>query len=229
MKLEFHRPARFPVRSLLDLVQCRVRIASPLGVTGYVDSPLMGESEKLDKSLATLWDRVTVSTEPLLKGLVNINHAPTEVLQAIPGMEKGLADQIVTARSSTTKKDRSHDQHPCWLLTEGLVDLNKMRQLAPYLTVGGDVYRTQVIAFSEASRLSQRVELVLDASRRPVRRVYWKDLQVLGRGYPWDVIDTPGGTSNTQTGRIQTGKAQAGNTQSGNTQTGAFNATPLGN
>ena len=234
VKLEFHLPARFPVRSILDLVGCRVRIASPVGGAAHVDSPLKGESEKLEKSLATLWDRVTVSPEPILKGLVNINQAPTEVLQAIPGMEKGLADQIVTARSSTTKKDRSHDEHPCWLLTEGLVDLNKMRQLAPYLTVGGDVYRTQVIAFSEASRLSQRVELVLDASRRPVRRVYWKDLQVLGRGYPWDVIDTPGGTSRTPTGRTPiagtpAGNARSGNTQSGNTQTGAFNATPLGN
>lgn len=209
VKLEFHVRPRFLIHSPLELVQCRIKVAQSGSIAGYVESPLRSDSEKLDEFLGEIWDRVTFTAEPVLRGLVNINEAPAEVLRAIPGIDQGLADQIIAARSSPTQKNRSHERHPCWLLTEGLVELTKMQQLAPYLTVGGDVYRTQIIAFSEASRLSQRVELVLDASSRPVRRLYWKDLQVLGRGYPWDVIDTPGGISNTQTG--------------------AFNATPLGN
>ncbi|WP_397571026.1 hypothetical protein [Schlesneria sp. T3-172] len=209
VRVDFRIPARFSILSLVDLIQTRVSVAVPGGVAGSVESTLSNEAEKLDESLGKVWDSVTVAPEPVLKGLININLAPAEVLQAIPGMEKDLADQIVTSRNSSTQKSPSHDLHPCWPFTEGLTDLARMRQLVPYITVGGDVYRTQLIAFSEASRLSQRVELVLDASRRPVRRKYWKDLQVLGRGYPWDVIDTPGGISNTQTG--------------------AFNATPFGN
>ena len=118
----------------------------------------------------------------------------------IPGLDQTLADQIVAARASASSQKQSHDDHPCSLYVDGLVNLNQMKELLPYLTAGGDVYRAQIVAFSEASRLSQRVEIVLDASRPAVRRVMRKDLQVLGRGYPWDVLDTPAGIALSPTG-----------------------------
>ena len=102
----------------------------------------------------------------------------------IPGIDKALSEQIATSRSTSSKSDGKHEKHPCWLFTENLVNLDKMKELFPYLTVGGDVYRTQIVAFSEASRLSQRVEVVLDASLHTTRRVFWKDLQVLRARLP---------------------------------------------
>jgi hypothetical protein len=140
-----------------------------------------------------------VST-PTLRGRVNVNLAPPEVLRAIPGIDKSLAEQIVTSRSTGTKNNQGRDKHPYWPFVEGSVNLDQMKQLCPYLTVRGDVYRAQIVAFSETSRLSQRVEVVYDATRQPARRVFWKDLQVLGRGYPWDVLDTPGGLTTPQSG-----------------------------
>ena len=200
VKPNFTIPAKFLIRSPLDLLQSRVQIPIAGGVVNTVGSPLPTEREKLDEILGILYDRVTVSNAPTLRGRVNVNLAPAEVLRTIPGIDKALAEQIVTSRSTTTKSDDRHRKHPCWLFTEGLVNLIKMKEVFPYLTIGGDVYRTQIVAFSEASRLSHRVELVLDASGQPARRVFWKDLQVLGRGYPWNALDTPGGVSSSQDG-----------------------------
>jgi hypothetical protein len=191
---------RFLFRTPLDLVQSRVQVQGPAGIVSLVESPLQGEREKLNGLLGILCDRVALSNDRSIRGRVNVNSAPAEVLRAIPGLDKALAEQIVTSRTSTTKPDQRHEEHSCWLLTEGLVDLKKMKELFPYLTVGGDVYRAQIVAFSETSRLSQRVEVVLDASRPPTRRVFWKDLQILGRVYPWDMLDTPGGISAPQSG-----------------------------
>jgi type II secretory pathway component PulK len=215
LKVNFASPSRYLFRSPLDVLQSLVSIPVAKGAPRVIGSPVPVERKQLDVFLAKFCDRVTISNRPILRGQINLNLAPPEVLRAIPGFDKGLVDQIVAARTSTSKRelsnpDHSHDEHPCWLLTEGLVSLMKMKELFPYLTVGGDVYRGQIIAFSETSRLSQRVEMVLDASRRPVRRLFWKDLQILGRGYPWDVLDTPGGVSTTQ-------------------PYGAFDATPAGN
>ena len=209
VNLNFTVPGRFGLASPLDLLQARVQFPGSAGPPRIIDSPIPTEKDPLDSFLGDFCDQVTISNVPILRGRININLAPADVLKAIPGIDKSLADQIITARTSKTNRTTPRDKHPCWLLTEGLVNLMKMKEIFPFITVGGDVYRTQIVAFSETSRLSQRVEIVLDASRRPARRLFWKDLQVLGRGYPWDVLDTPGGVSNTQSG--------------------AFDATPTGN
>jgi DNA uptake protein ComE-like DNA-binding protein len=195
----FALPPRAMFRSPLDLIQSRVQGSSG-GVVRLISSPVPTQREKLDQFLSQLCDRVTVTNEPVIRGRVNVNLAPVEVLRAIPGIDKALAEQIVTSRRAASKRSQQREQHPCWLFTEGLVSLIKMKELFPFLTAGGDAHRAQIIAFSETSRLSQRVELVLDASVKPARRVFWRDLQVLGRGYPWDVLDTPGGVTFTQPG-----------------------------
>lgn len=191
----FTVPPRVSFRSPLDLVQSRVQIAEPGLPPKMINCPLPSEPEQLGRIFGMLYDRLTVAGTPTIRGRVNLNTAPPEVLRAVPGIDKALAEQIATSRNSNSNGDQRFDEHPCWLLTESLVDLKKMKEIYPYLTVGGDVYRAQVVAFSEESRLSQRVELVLDASRAPARRVFFKDLQILGRGYRWDVLDTPGGIS----------------------------------
>ena len=75
-------------------------------------------------------------------------------------------------------------RQPTWLLTEGLVDLARMKALLPYLTTGGDVHRAQIVGFFNDGGLSARAEAVIDATIHPARQVYYKDLTVFGRGYP---------------------------------------------
>ncbi len=58
-----------------------------------------------------------------------------------------------------------------------------MRQLVPYLTAGGDVFRAQVVASYDGSGPSARAEVVVDGTTSPPRQVYWKDLRLLGRGF----------------------------------------------
>lgn len=209
VKLDFARPPVYPFPSPISLLQAKVTVPAAMGAPLLVASPVPLEREPLDAFLENYLDKVTTTNASIFRGRININLATADVLGAIPGFDQALADQIIAARTSSSKQKNSRREHPCWPLTEGLVSLEKMKQIYPLITTGGDVYRTQIVAFSEASRLSQRVEIVLDASHRPVRRLFWKDLQVLGRGYPWDVLDTPGGISSTGTG--------------------AFDATPVGN
>ncbi|WP_010582269.1 helix-hairpin-helix domain-containing protein [Schlesneria paludicola] len=198
--LDFTKSARYRISSALDLLQSRVQIGAIPGQGTIVECPLTINPEGSHELLMQMYDDLTVSPLPFLKGRVNINTAPAEVLRSLPGLDKALAEQIVAARSGTGNTEKSHDDHPYWIYSEGLVDISRLKELSPFLTVGGDTHRTQIVAFSERSRLSQRVELVLDASEKPTRRVMWKDLQVLGRGFPWDAIDTPGGISASQFG-----------------------------
>ena len=79
-------------------------------------------------------------------------------------------------------------RHATWLLTEGLVDLDQMKELSRYLTGRGDVFRAQVIAGYGGGGLSARAELVVDGTGSPPRQLYWKDMRLLGRGFPLEAL-----------------------------------------
>jgi len=66
------------------------------------------------------------------------------------------------------------------LLAEGIVDLETMRALSRRLTTGGDVYRIQVAGFYDNKPMLHRAEVVLDATVKPPRMVFYKDLTPLG-------------------------------------------------
>jgi hypothetical protein len=69
-----------------------------------------------------------------------------------------------------------------------LVDLPQLKTLLPYVTTGGDVYRAQVIGYFDDKGPATREEVVIDATSSPARQVYWKDLKMLGAGYPAEVL-----------------------------------------
>ncbi|OHB70461.1 MAG: hypothetical protein A2V70_11315 [Planctomycetes bacterium RBG_13_63_9] len=134
--------------------------------------------------LPKLLDHATIDKSKVIRGRINVNEAPRAVLLAVPGLDGALVEQIVTARGRAATLDDPSRRHTTWLLTEGLVDLPRMKDLMSYLTAAGDVYRAQFVAYFDAPGPSDRVEVVIDATWSPPRRVYWKSLRLLGRGYP---------------------------------------------
>jgi hypothetical protein len=58
-----------------------------------------------------------------------------------------------------------------------------MRQLDPYVTGRGDVYRIQSLGYFDAGGPVTRLEAVLDATRQPPKLACLRDLTDLGRGY----------------------------------------------
>jgi hypothetical protein len=78
-------------------------------------------------------------------------------------------------------------------LAEGLVLLEDMKKMMPFLTGGGSVFRAQAIGYFDQGGATARIEVVLDATERPARVIFWRDLSHLERGYPLEILgtDTP--------------------------------------
>jgi len=184
------KPARFRIESPLDLIGAKVLIPSAPGAdektATVVGSPLTSEPAAMRDDLSKLLDYAAVSPTPVIPGRVNVNLAPRAVLGAVPGMDSALVERILAARGARSSGDDPARRHPAWLLAEGLVDLPRMKALLPYLTAGGDVHRAQVVGFFDSAGRSIRVEVVVDATVRPARQIYYQDLRVFGRGYPLD-------------------------------------------
>lgn len=148
-----------------------------------VPNPFADQRDQLRDDLPQWFDLTTTVDQDVIRGRVNINQAGRLILLGIPELDESLVDRILAARDGFSSDAGDQYRYPIWLYTEGLVDLEQMRRLEPYLTCGGDVYRAQIVAFGESTRLVARGEVVLDASVSPPRQVYWKDLGLLGRGF----------------------------------------------
>ena len=181
-------PARRFIRSPLELIGARVGIPQPDKKVKVYASPLTDDPAAMSQYLTQLMDAVTVGSGTPIFGRINVNLAPREVLMALPGIDSSLADRIVSSRSLRSTDDTSH-RHAVWLLAEGIVDRPTMMRLERYVTVGGDVGRAQIIGYYDQRSPIARFETVVDATDRPARQVYYKDLRRLGRGVLKDVMN----------------------------------------
>jgi DNA uptake protein ComE-like DNA-binding protein len=147
-----------------------------------------------DKSAMTtylpkLMENCAVNAAPSIPGRLNINQAPRALLLGVPGFTPEMVDQIISHRDVTMGTQRPEQKYETWLLTDDVVDLKTMKQLMPLITGGGSVYRAQVAGgFFVPDGPVHRVEVLVDATKKPaIVRRRW-ELSDLGRGYTPEVL-----------------------------------------
>lgn len=146
-------------------------------------SPFSCGDTSSEGKFLTLLDYATSSPEVVLAGRININEAPRVVLEAVPGFDAAKVQQILARRVAPGEKAQGKFRHPVWLLSENIVDKAAMKQLSKYLTTGGDVYRGQIIGFFDGQGTVSRMETVIDATVKPPRQIFSKDLTMFGSAF----------------------------------------------
>jgi hypothetical protein len=179
--------AQFKFNSIYDLVDAEVD-AEVDGVSTTLASPWTSDAADMQEYLPDLMDRLSITDKEFLTGRVNINEARREVLLGIPGMDEDLADAIVSAQLIDADGEPLTDaialrQTTGWLVMDGIVELQQMRELDEFLTARGDVYRAQVVGFFESGGPVSRLEVIVDATQQPPKAIFVRDLTQLGRGY----------------------------------------------
>jgi DNA uptake protein ComE-like DNA-binding protein len=153
-----------------------------------LDSPFPNNPLALAGVLPELLDYVTVNNAPTIPGRININQASPVILRGIPGMTEEIVQQILANRELEYTGNQPAHRHEHWLLCEGIVTLNEMKQLVPFICAGGRVFRAQVVGYFDEDGPSSRVEAVVNVATMEAglvtpRVVFWRDLTNLGRGY----------------------------------------------
>ena len=134
------------------------------------------------------------NAEETIPGRVNINQASRTILLGIPGMTSHMVDQIIGSRVPDPVEADPSQLYETWILAEGIVTLEEMKQMMPYVCGGGSIYRAQIIGYFDAGGPSARIEVVLDATNQPPSVVFWRDMTNLGRGYPLETLGIEAGT-----------------------------------
>ncbi len=192
INIDFEAPAAVAIQDPLDLVGVRVKVVEQgeLGVT-LVDSPWQEGDGSLSTALSQMMGALTATDADAIPGRININQAPRSVLAGLPEIPLTTVDAILSVRDMAAGSSREDRQQATWLLTEGYLDLEQMRALAPYITGQGAAYRAQVLGGYEAGGPVRRIEVVLDTTVSPPRVVMRRDLSPLGAGFSPEVALVP--------------------------------------
>jgi type II secretory pathway component PulK len=187
-KLDLTQEGKTSLGSVLDLIGARVQVKfegdeQPTILTAvFSDQP--GE---MGRYLPKLMDCLSTTSSPT-SGRININQASRTVLATIPGMTSDFIDQIIARRQVDPADRDASMRHATWLLSEGVVNLDQMKALLPYVCGGGNVFRTQAVGYFDQGGSPTRVEFFLDATKSPATVLFWRDMSHLGRGYPRETL-----------------------------------------
>ncbi len=188
-ELDLSKEAVQTLGSVLDLIGQSIKVQYVDRDKPVVVAPLFPDDRNaMADYLPTLLDCLTTDDTSAPAGRVNIHLAPDAVLRCVPGIDADLATQIRVQRpTDPTDIDTSH-QNLAWLLTEGLLTLDEAKELLPRLTVGGCVYRVQVVGFFDDGGPMVRLEAIVDATTTPAHVLSLKDLSAFGRGFEPDIL-----------------------------------------
>jgi DNA uptake protein ComE-like DNA-binding protein len=131
-------------------------------------------SQMTAEEFAKIDDKITVSDETVIKGLVNVNTASAVVLACIPGIDEIKAAELVTYRSSHNSSVNSM----AWV-TE-VLDQASVIEAGPYLTGFSYQLTLDVAAVGHDGKGYSRSLLVFDLSGDEPEVRYRKDLNRLG-------------------------------------------------
>ena len=167
------------IESLVDLIGSIVRINVNNEDT-LLKSPWDSDPSSIDKALRTLSGKLTLTNDRRLIGRINVSQAPYEVLMTIPEMTESLARSITRARQRTSDSSRSsiskNRKTIAWLVQQGLVDIHRLRQMAPFITDQGDVSTGVSIGHIDGIRSTSAIRFVVDATSEHPRLLSLQDL-----------------------------------------------------
>ena len=142
------------------------------------------KSGMTSKEFARIADRLAVSSEETLTGLINVNTASKEVLMCLPGLEEKDAEALIEHR----KKSGTDLSSIAWVVDA--LDQDKAVAIGSYITAKSVQYSVDVVAVSGNGRAFRRAKAVLDPTQSTKKMMYWKSMTYLGWPLDREILTT---------------------------------------
>jgi len=147
--------------------------ASGAGPSGQPD-PLSGAgsgSRVIDETLLMeIADDLTVTSDRNQAGLINPNTASLETLLCLPGMDRELAQAIISfARSQGSFSNIA------WLLKVPGMDRQLFKQIAPFVTTRSETFRILSEGRIKSTGTSQRIQVTVRVSQSDVTTLSYRE------------------------------------------------------
>jgi len=136
-------------------------------------------------SLPLVLDRLTHTNAYYLHGLININTASAQVLATVPGLDGGLASEIIGARNAIPPDRQANI---AWLFTEKLVDAEQFREIGRHLTARSRHFSLRAAGFGNQGQY-RIIEAIIDLAGDRPRIIYLRDVSRFGLPFEIDLSE----------------------------------------
>jgi len=119
-------------------------------------------------------DLITTDRGRVVRGKINVNTAPKEVLACLPGLEQADVDQLITARTGTG----TDLTNLAWVAAALAPD--KAAKIGGQITTRSYQFSADIVGVSTNGRGFKRCYYVFDLRLSPARILFRKDLTYLG-------------------------------------------------
>ncbi|MBM3870238.1 MAG: hypothetical protein FJ392_04640, partial [Verrucomicrobia bacterium] len=141
----------------------------------YIRSGLTAEQ------FALIENDLTVSTNAVIEGLVNVNTATATVLACLPGLDAAKADALIAARAGQATLQTSI----AWV--KDVLDEQSATQVGPFITGRSQSFSADIAAVGRHGRGYSRVKFIFDTIEGTPKIRLRQELTHLGWALGWAV------------------------------------------
>jgi len=175
--------------SILDLINAYIKVEDDENLFAYVESPVT--LLNMGATLPILMENMTTNEGTSIPGRINIMKCSRRILEGIPGFDTETVERVLQERQkwqNDTYEINKNRKYETWLLVEGVIDLPTMKTVLPYICVGGDVYKAEVVGYFADGAGTSRAEAVFDTTVPIPRILHWRDKSDLPAAFSIDVL-----------------------------------------
>lgn len=136
------------------------------------------------QEFAGIVDRITTKDGQTVDGLVNINTAPVEILQLLPGMDRAKAQAIITRREEESENQQNNNPEDnvtgnpfsniSQLLQLDEIDNQTFRQVVDYVTYRTRGYRIESMGVDATGKTLARCVGIVIREENQLNVPYWR-------------------------------------------------------
>lgn len=166
-------------KSLVDLFGGQVQVAIN-GVDTLLESPWSADPATARRMLPVFEESLTTTDDMVLSGRISINEAPELVLRSIPGMSESAARTIARIQPEIQSMNTSGEfRSVAWLVGRGILSMPELREMAPYITTGGDVRSGVCLGQMQGDAAISAIRFRIDCSGLSRRILSLQDLPIM--------------------------------------------------
>ena len=139
-----------------------------------------------EEEFSSIVDQITTRDDAVVSGVININTAPQEILQLLPGMDADKAGAIISRRESEPEDSQQADalaeagvegnpfENVSQLLEVEGIDMDTFRQITELVTYRSQSFLIEVDGVDRLGKTIASCVGVLDRTGEQIATKYWK-------------------------------------------------------
>ena len=139
-----------------------------------------------EQEFNSIVDQITTTDDPTVSGFININTAPQEILQLLPGMDEEKAQAIISHRESVPEDSQKAEvleeagiegnpfENASQLLDVEGIDMNTFRELAELVSYRSHGFLIEADGVDNLGKTIASCVGVLDRTGEQIATKYWK-------------------------------------------------------